>query len=187
MLDDERHGHAVFDLPRLPSPTNDPADRTAVAMALDLSPAELGFENHVPTGFEAGVPYAFVPVRDLAIIARARPQQGHFARAFGENQSVYVYTRETVGNEHHFHGRMFAPALGFYEDPATGSAIAAFAGVIRRFDTPPDGSHRYVIEQGFEMRRPSLIRLELDIENGTLAGARIGGDAVVIAAGTLDA
>ena len=78
------------------------------------------------------------------------------------------------------------PGSGIAEDPATGSAAAAFAGVVQRFDAPPAGSHRYVIEQGFEMGRPSLIALEVDIEGGEIAAARIGGDAVIVAEGTLD-
>ena len=36
------------------------------------------------------------------------------------------------------------------------------------------------------MGRPSLITLEIDIEGGEVAAARIGGDAVVVAEGTLD-
>ena len=65
------------------------------------------------------------------------------------------------------------------------SVRLAAAGVVRQFDTPPSGSHRYVVEQGFEMGRPSLITLEMDVEKGALAAARIGGDAVVVAEGTL--
>ena len=82
---------------------------------------------------------------------------------------------------------MFAPELGITEDPATGSAAAALAGVIAKFDQPPGGSHRYVIEQGFEMGRPSLISLEVDMDGGAVAEGRIGGEAVVVARGTLDA
>ena len=62
---------------------------------------------------------------------------------------------------------------------------AAFAGVVRRFDELTSGSHRVLIEQGIEMKRPSLITLEIDIENGEVAAARIGGDAVIVAEGTL--
>jgi trans-2,3-dihydro-3-hydroxyanthranilate isomerase len=80
---------------------------------------------------------------------------------------------------------MFAPTFGISEDPATGSAVAGLTGVIMRFDTPPSGSHRFVIEQGFEMGRPSLIGLEIDVAGGRIEAARIGGDAVVIAEGTL--
>ena len=72
-----------------------------------------------------------------------------------------------------------------YEDPATGSAAAAFAGAILHFDKPVDGSGRYWIEQGIEMGRPSRIRLEIDVESGRMAGARIGGHAVKVAEGVL--
>jgi trans-2,3-dihydro-3-hydroxyanthranilate isomerase len=82
---------------------------------------------------------------------------------------------------------MFAPTFGINEDPATGSAVAALTGVVMRFDRPPSGSHHLVIEQGFEMGRPSLIGLEIDIAGGRIEASRIGGDAVVVAEGTLSA
>ena len=63
--------------------------------------------------------------------------------------------------------------------------MASFAGAIMRFDGPVDGVSRYPIEQGVEMGRPSLIRLELDVRQGSLAGARIGGSAVKVSEGVL--
>lgn len=180
-------GHCAFDLPRLPHASAAQSDRGLVASALDLAPADIGFENHEPSRFDAGVPYTFVPVRDLEVIGRARPQSQLFSQAFGGDQhcDVYVYTRETVGADHHFHARMFGPGSGIAEDPATGSAVAAFAGAIARFDQPTGGSHHYVIEQGGEMGRPSLIGLEIDMDGGAVQAARISGDAVVVARGTL--
>ena len=85
--------------------------------------------------------------------------------------AAFVYCRETVGAGNAFHARMFAGHLGIPEDPATGSAVASFAGAIMRFDRPVDGVSRYPIEQGVEMGRPSLIRLELDVQAGR-AGRR---------------
>jgi trans-2,3-dihydro-3-hydroxyanthranilate isomerase len=80
---------------------------------------------------------------------------------------------------------MFAPEMGIPEDPATGSAAAAFAGAIQRFDALPDGLHRRAIEQGFEMGRPSLVHLSLSIEGGRLATVRIGGHAIRMSEGQL--
>ena len=59
-------------------------------------------------------------------------------------------------------------------------------GVIAKFDQPPGGSHHYVIEQGFEMGRPSIIGLEIDMDGGEAAAARISGDAVIVGRGALD-
>jgi trans-2,3-dihydro-3-hydroxyanthranilate isomerase len=180
-------GHAVFDLPRLPEAVAAPLDVDMLAAAFGLTPTEIGFENHRPSAFSAGLPYAFVPVRDLGVMARLRPDAARMAGAFGNGSlAAYLYCRQTEGAGRQFHARMFAPGLGITEDPATGSAVAAFAGVIHRFDQPPAGSYRHVIEQGFEMGRPSLINLEIDVEGGTIAAARIGGDAIVVAEGTLD-
>ncbi|MEO8669382.1 MAG: PhzF family phenazine biosynthesis protein, partial [Bauldia sp.] len=180
-------GHAVFDAPLLPTVIGEPADSDVIAAALGLMPAEIGFENHRASAFTAGMPFTFVPVRDLAVIGRVAPVTSGWDAAFGLGQepNVYVYTRECVGAGRSFHARMFAPNLGLSEDPATGAAVAAFAGVISRFDGITAGSHRFVVEQGFEIGRPSLIGLEVDVAEGRIAATRIGGDAVIVAEGTL--
>jgi trans-2,3-dihydro-3-hydroxyanthranilate isomerase len=81
---------------------------------------------------------------------------------------------------------MFAPDAGIPEDPATGSAAAAFAGVVHRFDALPDGAHKRIVEQGFEMGRPSLISLSLEIAAGKLTTVRVGGHAVRVAQGIIE-
>jgi trans-2,3-dihydro-3-hydroxyanthranilate isomerase len=179
-------GHAVFDLPKLPERAGAAPAREALAAALGLTPSEIGFENHQPSTFTAGVAYAFVPVRDLAVIARAKPSYAAWQAAFGAN-AAYLYCREVAQSGHHFHARMFAAEIGIREDPATGGAVAALPGAIAEFDQPPGGSHRYVVEQGFEMGRPSLIGLEVDMNDGRVVAARIAGDAVVVARGALEA
>ena len=184
-LHGENAGHAIFDLPRLPEAGESPAGDEALAAALTLLPAEIGFENHHPTVYDAGLPYTLVPVRDLDVIARARINPAAWDAGFG-SRSAYLYCRETVEAAHGFHARMFGPAFGIGEDPATGSAVAALAGAIARFDQPPGGSHRYMIEQGFEMGRPSLIGLEIDMDGGAVVEGRLGGEAVVVARGTLE-
>jgi trans-2,3-dihydro-3-hydroxyanthranilate isomerase len=77
------------------------------------------------------------------------------------------------------------PDMGIIEDPATGSAAAAFAGVIRHYDGLTAGTHHIRIEQGFEMGRPSLIDLEIDVENGDMHAIRVGGQATLVARGEL--
>jgi trans-2,3-dihydro-3-hydroxyanthranilate isomerase len=98
---------------------------------------------------------------------------------------TFLYCGETVHTTSSFHARMFAPGAGIAEDPATGSAAAAFAGVIHRFDGPPDGMHKRIIEQGYEMGRPSEIALSLEVEGGKLTTVRVGGFAVRVAEGRI--
>src|SRR5690606_37515357 len=97
----------------------------------------------------------------------------------------YVYCREASQAGPHFHTRMFDPGHGIPEDPATGSAAAALAGILHRFDGLTDGTHRRIIEQGLDMGRPSLIALSLVVEHGRLETVRIGGASVRISEGTI--
>lgn len=179
---------AEFDLPKLPRQLPLPTDAAAIAVALGLGPLDIGFENHQPGLWSAGVPYVTVPVADLNAAARIRFDNSAWmevapAKGEGIAASAYVYCRGQGDSA--FHARMFVAGNPSYEDPATGSAAAAFSGAIHHFDRPMDGLHRYWIEQGVEMGRPSRIRLEIDVEAGRLARARIGGHAVKVAEGTL--
>jgi trans-2,3-dihydro-3-hydroxyanthranilate isomerase len=180
-------GFAEFDVPKLARPADPLGDKDIIAASLSLEPNEIGFENHRPSAFEAGVAFAFVPVANLKALSRARPVQAYWQEAYGGDggAAVYVYCRQTTTHDGTFSARMFSPGMGIYEDPATGSAAAAFAGVVRHFDKPTDGTHYVRIEQGYDMGRPSLIDLELDIEGGALNAARIGGQAVIVSKGEL--
>ena len=104
----------------------------------------------------------------------------------GGRTGAFLYCRQTVHTTSAFHARMFAPHHGIAEDPATGSAAAAFAGIVHRFDELPDGTHKRTIEQGFEMGRPSLIDVSVTVEGGRLTTVRIGGHAVRVAAGSIE-
>ena len=178
---------AQFDVPVLPEEVGEAAPNDRLAAALGLAPGDIGFEDHVATGFSSGVPFSFVPVRSLEAIGRAAPQLQHWREAFGDHDhpNAFVYCRQSVQQEAAFHARMFAPTMGIPEDPATGAAAAAFAGVVHKFDTLPEGLYQGVIEQGYEMGRPSKIFQELEIEGGKLAKVRIGGHAVPMTKGTL--
>lgn len=179
---------AEFDAPRLPVETEGTPAVDRLAAALGLLQGEIGFENHRPTCYSAGVPFAFVPVASLAAIGRASVQPQHWAQAFGPavHGHAFLYCRETVHTTSAFHARMFAPAMGISEDPATGAAVAAFAGVVHRFDGVPDGFHKRMVEQGFEMGRPSLIALSLEVARGALTAVRIGGFAVRVSEGLIE-
>ena len=155
-----------------------------IAAGLGLQPKDIGFEGHRPSLYSAGAPYLFVPIRSLEAIGRASP--GVMPWGTKDGPAAYLYTRETRATGSAYHARMFAGGWGVIEDPATGSAAAAFAGVVQACDRPPDGEHMLIIEQGFEMGRPSMISLGLVIEKGALASATIGGSVVIVSNGSLD-
>jgi len=175
---------AYFTLPRLPETVGEAPADAVLAAGLGLDPADIGFGAHRPTVYSAGAPFMFVPLAGLAAMARARPA----LTLWGENAgpAVFLYTNEVAHEGSSFHARMFASGWGIVEDPATGSAAAAFAGVIMQFERPADGGQMFVIEQGLEMGRPSFISLGLELDGGALGSATIGGAAVMVAQGVID-
>ena len=181
---------AEFDLPRLSSRHELPLDRQGLADALSVKASAIGFENHVPMVWSAGVPFLLVPLHDLATIESVEfePQLWERVAPMSEGRltSAYIYCRGGVHHAAKFHARMFSPDMGIHEDPATGSAVAALSGAIHHFDGLPDGHHPILIEQGVEMGRPSHIHLHIDVKDGTVSRARIGGHAVRLAVGMLD-
>jgi trans-2,3-dihydro-3-hydroxyanthranilate isomerase len=187
-IDGDR-GRARFQLARLPEEVGDTADRETIAAALGLNAEDLGLDDFKASRWSAGVPLSFVPVQGLDAIRHCRVNQAHWDAAFGGTREgpAYVFCRETVEVGSAFHARMFAPRFGIYEDPATGAAAAAFSGVFARFARPADGEHEIPIEQGYEMGRPSLIDLSMTVRDGQLAAAAIGGDAIVVSEGNIEA
>jgi trans-2,3-dihydro-3-hydroxyanthranilate isomerase len=185
------HGRARFTLPRLPERVGALPDNGILARGLGLEETDIGFGAHRPAIYSAGNPFRFVPVRSRDAVTRAWPQGEAFGRAFdfGDDgfTNAFVYCAEPLDPAHAFHARMFAPSVGVPEDPATGSAAAAFAGVFVDVERPADGQSSFIIEQGDAMGRPSRITVSLDMAGGRLLRARIGGEAVIVSEGRLRA
>jgi len=180
-------GRASFDIPRLPAKEADLPDVAAMAAALGLSAVDVGLEGFPAARWSAGNPFSFVPIRGLDAMARCSIDRQRFDEAFGGGRAAaFCFCVETRHAGHAFHARMFAPAFGVLEDPATGSAVAAFAGYLAARGGYADGDHVVRIEQGYEMGRPSLLDLTLRLKAGVLTGASIAGDAVVVLDGTID-
>lgn len=180
---------AEFDAPRLPEEAGLLPQVELLAASLGLIPSEIGFENHRPVCFAgAGSSFCFIPISSRAALSKAHPNKEHWASAFRQNGLIgaYLYTRQCEHMSSAFHVRMLAPDVGNQEDPATGSAALCFAGVIKLFDALPDGSHKRILEQGFEIKRPSFLSLVLQVDAQKLSGIRVGGHSFCLSEGTLD-
>ena len=182
-------GEAIFALPKLPERLSAAYDRAAVAALFSLPVDAIGLGAHEAALFSAGVPFPFIPVSSRAALdALTAPSGRDMEKLFGAGLAqAFLYCREPRDPQHHFYARMFAPGMGVPEDPATGSAVAALAGAILQFEKPADGAHRFIIEQGYAMGRPSDIALTLEVRDGALVKAHIGGRAVIVSEGMLRA
>jgi trans-2,3-dihydro-3-hydroxyanthranilate isomerase len=89
-----------------------------------------------------------------------------------------------AGGERHWRTRMFAPALGVEEDPATGSAAGPLAVHLSRHGRIAFGEE-IEIAQGAEIGRPSLLYAFAGGSAAHVERVEVGGSGVLIGAGEL--
>jgi trans-2,3-dihydro-3-hydroxyanthranilate isomerase len=181
-----RHGdrvtHCRLTAARLPEPGPPAPPAAELAKMLSLADGEVldGAEC-----WSCGVPFLVVPVAHPGALARCALDlpRWHELLAGYPTQKVYPVARL---DDLHWRVRMFAPGLGVAEDPATGSAAAAFAGwLARRLPQPADGTLAARLEQGIEMGRPAELHVEFDRSAGRITAVRVGGAAVMVAEGSI--
>lgn len=178
-------GFAQLTAARLPEFGPPPPSTAALARAIGVDAADVVSGGFSPEGASCGVPFLFVPVKDRPTLGRARVRLDEFERVLGDywTAMVFVFCDDPELPGSHFRARMFAPTIGVAEDPATGSAVAAFAGYLAKRDARRDATLRWVIEQGFEMGRPSILEAEADVREGAVTAVRVGGHSVLVSRG----
>lgn len=166
-------------------------DRAALAGCLGLPPHEIA-PGPPAQVVSTALPQLMVPVRSLRSVERLEldpvAARALLHREPIESDCMMVFSTETVHEGSSAHARMFAPGLGVTEDPATGSAAGALgAWLVRHGEAGGRASNpvRLVIEQGYEMGRPSEIHVEVDHVDGEPVEVRVGGEAVEVAEGVL--
>ena len=176
---------AEFLNPNLPTETGEAPAPEQIEAALSLPAGAIDRGAHRPRRCGAGVDYIYARA-SLDDVATATVNSAAYD-ALGLDHSVGVLLYADGGNapDATYHARMFAPNAGILEDPATGSAAAALPGQIALSEQLADGEHQWVIEQGFEMGRPSRIHARVGVDGGAVTSVRIGGGAVPVQRGEL--
>ena len=175
-----------FSVAQLPQTGRPLPPRSAIAASLSLEEEDLLDGGWHPQIVSCGLAFAFVPVRDRSVVARSRIRldrwEEHLSGSDGHMVMVFAMDAEEPG--HDVRARMFAPKAGVPEDPATGSACAALGGYLAA-RSKRDGTQRWVVEQGYEMGRPSLIDVEADVRQGAITAVRVGGSSVMVCKGEI--
>ncbi len=98
---------------------------------------------------------------------------------------VFALNRGSSADELSTESRMFCPALGIPEDPVSGNAHAMLASYL--FELGQFGKHStgFVGYQGRQMKRPGQVSVKLEMDQGSLVAAHIGGSAIIVSEGTL--
>lgn len=137
-----------------------------------------------------GIDFTLVPVRSLTTLKNVRANPAKLEQLPKSLPGQFsLFTRETMdGGDSQVHTRMFAPEFGIVEDPATGSAAGAIGGYLLHHGLladKQDNAHRFTIEQGDFIERPSRIAVEVIGTKGNVEKVRIGGQSVVVAKGEM--
>lgn len=161
------------------------SDIEPVANALGISSGEI--ETRTPLQVvSAGTSALIVPLRSLDALRKCMLNLEKYSSmlADGFPPLIYLFTEQTHDSKNDLCVRFFFEAHGVREDPATGNG-AAFLGAYlleHEYFEKLDLSLR--IEQGYEVRRPSLIRLQAKLQNGQHE-IHVGGHVVSIVEGRL--
>jgi trans-2,3-dihydro-3-hydroxyanthranilate isomerase len=166
----------------------DEADFYKLALSLGLPKYAVAEAKSPIEVVSTGLPVLILPIRTLTAIRSIRPDPSaitDLCGRFGAN-GIMVFTTVTVEPDSTVHTRMFAPAIGILEDPATGSASGALGAYLvhhRIIDVKP--TSEIVSEQGYEIERPSRILIQVDSSDGVIQEVKVGGECVMVVEGEL--
>lgn len=160
-----------------------PPPRSGVARALSL-PLDAIVDCWYAS---AGIPFCFVHLADPAAVDRATLDRTAWQAELAEGWSPHLYLFSgSLAAGGRLYVRMFAPAFGIEEDPATGSGAAALAGVAAARLPEREGSFHWSIDQGVAMGRPSELEIGAMKREGRVTSVRVGGYSVLVGDGTMD-
>ena len=154
-----------------------------LATAVSLSKSDIVTDTHAPMLASVGLPFVMVELRDQTALQKAKINANGFDQvaAQGVEPDIHVYVQSH--DEFDIRARMFAPHDGVPEDPATGSANCALAGLLGHFHPSQSGMFEWRIAQGVEMGRPSLLQARVEKLDGKVLSSWIGGSCVMVSEG----
>ena len=145
-------------------------------------------QNVSPVLVNTGNNFIVVGVKDGATLRNLKPDFDLISDISEKLDLVgyYVFTTDRDATDKDATTRMFAPRYGIEEESATGMAAGPLACVLH--DHLNINKETLVIEQGRFMTpaSPSLIAVELTVENGKILGLMAGGHGKVSESLTID-
>jgi trans-2,3-dihydro-3-hydroxyanthranilate isomerase len=171
---------------------DDGQEQAEIGRALGLAREDL--DESLPIQIiTTGLSCLAVPIRSLSDLSHCRVNTSLLSEIYVRLGATgcLAFARETVEiGESRAHARFFAPADNIPEDPATGSACGALGAYLVHHNASGteanQGKHKFVIEQGDFINRPSRIHLEVSGESGRVDEVRVGGQSVVVARGEVE-
>lgn len=163
-------------------------DIDSIAQSLGTRADEIISTGLRPQAVSTGILQLIVPMRSLRAVSSLSPDFSALKKVEEELGLVgcCVFTRETITPEAFVHVRFFAPSAGVLEDPATGSAAGGLGAYLCKYGLlGTQVPAAFTIEQGYEIRRPSTIYVEVEHQRGDPTAVRVGGRAITVLEGKI--
>ena len=167
-------------------------DGVAIAAALGIQPRDLAGGNMPVQVASSGLPFLYVALNSRVAVDAAAVDRAKLCALLRvldlEELPVFVFSPTPADDGATVYSRMFAPVLGIWEDPATGSASGPLGAYLLKYNAVPTTTEsRLVSLQGVRMGRPSRIHIALSSGAGVLEEVQVGGEAVVVGEGKIRA
>jgi trans-2,3-dihydro-3-hydroxyanthranilate isomerase len=156
-----------------------------VARAISLEAEEID-ERFPIQEVSTGIPVIIVPLKTLDSLKRARIDLDRYFELIQNKdaKAVLLFCPQTYRSENDLNVRFFADYYGVPEDPATGSANGCLAGYLVKHNYFGSSEINLKVEQGYEIGRPSLLRLRAQGEQDEIE-VFVGGKVFMVARGEL--
>jgi trans-2,3-dihydro-3-hydroxyanthranilate isomerase len=180
----EKQTKEVLWMKQLPPSFGKTFEAAQLAEVLQLTEAD--FDSRFPIQeVSTGMPFIIVPLKTLNAVKRASVNLTHLRKMADEvHGGILVFSPETVHVGNDLHVRVFVDLYGIPEDPATGSGNGCLAGYLSRYRYFGSDKVSAKVEQGYEIRRPSLLFLKAEAKDDGIQ-VEVGGQAFLIGHGQL--
>lgn len=161
--------------------------RTPAQVAPLLGLAESDFDTRFPIqDVSTGLPFLLIPLRGMDAVRRARVNLSLLKEFIAslDAKMLFIFSPETYSADHQINARMFGDEFGVVEDPATGSANGCLAAYLVKYRYLGSNEINVQVEQGYEIKRPSILRLRAS-ERDSVYDINVGGKVFMVAKGEL--
>lgn len=159
-----------------------------LASFLSIPEAQIDTKKYSTRLVSCGFPYLIVPVYNYETVRNARFNFQAWSQSIAPQtaaQEILLFSAKTPFADADFNARLFGPNIGLQDDPPVGTAMPAFAAYLCSFEQLQKGTYTFAVDRGDEKSRRSVINLEMDNKREDSLTYRIGGEAVMVAEGSM--
>jgi trans-2,3-dihydro-3-hydroxyanthranilate isomerase len=181
----DEKGDNIMWMRQIPPTFGRTLDTQTIADVLNLQAKDID-ERFPLQEVSTGIPFIIAPLKNLDAVKRARTDRAKLLElARDESVGILIFSPETYRKEDNLNVRVFVDMLGIPEDSATGSGNGCLAGYLCRYRYFGKDKINIRVEQGYEIARPSLLRLRAEKRKDNI-DVHVGGKATLVATGKLE-